>query len=231
MADDDTTQQADDDDTPDDAEEATADTPESTDADAGQDATSPDDDTDGPDDGGDGEDALGPKGQKALDALKADRKRIKRERDKEREAREALEAKLAELEQANMSENERREAEAEARGFQKAVEKHRDTALRRLVKAVAMPRFADPDDALHLLDLSELDPDDDDGIEEALSDLLARKPHLAKPAPDDPKPKPKDQGASRELKKAAVDPSAMSVDEYAKWRGIGQDRQATISAP
>jgi hypothetical protein len=138
----------------------------------------PDDvDPDPADDSGDGEpDAgqLGDAGKKALDAMKA----------KWRTARDELKALKA---QQNAGKNDdpdqdpaelRKQLQAEARA-----EVLRERALDR-VEAKAAKLFADPEDARALLAARVEDFVDDgqvdtDAINEALADLLSKKPHLA----------------------------------------------------
>ena len=100
-----------------------------------------------------------------------------------------LRAELEELKSASQSEQEkaidkaRKEAAKEATaevtsGFQKRV-------LNAEIKAQAAGRFADPDDAVRLLDLDDTEVFDAEGevqtatLQKALDDLLERKPHLA----------------------------------------------------
>jgi hypothetical protein len=127
------------------------------------------------DDGGTGDaDKLGDAGKKALDSMKS-------KWQKERDARKALEAKMAadskpddQQDPAEM----RKQAQAEARA-----EVLKDRALDK-VEAKAAKLFADPEDARALL-ASRVDDFVDDGqvdvdaINEALTDLLSKKPHLA----------------------------------------------------
>jgi hypothetical protein len=135
-------------------------------------------DTDLVDDSDDGDtgdtDKLGDAGKKALDSMKS-------KWQKERDARKALEAKMAadskpddQQDPAEM----RKQAQAEARA-----EVLKDRALDK-VEAKAAKLFADPEDARALL-ASRVDDFVDDGqvdvdaINEALTDLLSKKPHLA----------------------------------------------------
>jgi hypothetical protein len=135
-------------------------------------------DTDRVDDAtNDGADQLGDAGKKALDAMKA-------KWQKERDDRKALAAELATLKGQDKKTDEpdpdeiRKQARAEA-----AAEVLKDRALDK-VETKAAKRFADPEDARALL-ASRVDEFVDDGkvdvdaIEEALADLLKKKPHLA----------------------------------------------------
>lgn len=129
---------------------------------------------DSDDSGTDGADQLGDAGKKALDSMKS-------KWQKERDARKALEAKLAagtkDDDQQDPAEM-RKQAQAEARA-----EVLRERALDK-VEAKAAKLFADPEDARALLAARVEDFVDDgqvdvDAINEALTDLLSKKPHLA----------------------------------------------------
>ena len=138
--------------------------------------TDPVDDTDGGTD--DGADKLGDAGKQALDRMKA---RVREERT----ARKALEAQLAATTKAQADGDDapdpaevRKQARAEARAevlSERALDK---------VEAKAAKLFADPEDARALL-AGRVDEFVDDGkvdveaIEEALTELLSKKPHLA----------------------------------------------------
>ncbi len=72
--------------------------------------------------------------------------------------------------------------------------------LRSEVKAAAAGKLADPNDALHMLDLDQFEVDDDGNVDEdeiatAIADLLEKKPYLAaQSGPKAPKPD-RSQGA------------------------------------
>jgi hypothetical protein len=135
----------------------------------------PVDDTDGGSDD-DGADKLGDAGKQALDRMKA---RVREERT----ARKALEAQLAAARKPGTDDAPdpaeiRKAAQAEARAevlSERALDK---------VEAKAAKLFADPEDARALL-AGRVDEFVDDGkvdveaIEEALTELLSKKPHLA----------------------------------------------------
>lgn len=137
------------------------------------DTDSADDDADGAQD--DGADQLGDAGKKALDSMKS-------KWQKERDARKALEAKLAEGTKRDDDAPDpaelRKQLQAEARA-----EVLNERALDK-VEAKAAKLFADPEDARALL-AGRVDEFLDDGqvdvdaINEALTDLLKKKPHLA----------------------------------------------------
>jgi len=119
---------------------------------------------------------LGPEGERALEALK---KKDRETRKKLRLANERIAALEASKEGEQTPEQIRADIEREAS------QKFQQRIIRAEVKAAATGKFADPDDALALLDLTALGVDDDGtvdpaDIEDALTDLLTRKPHLAK---------------------------------------------------
>lgn len=131
---------------------------------------------------------------KADDPIKPDddwqAKARKHERDlkRERKAREDLEAKLAERTEADKSEVDkaldkaREDAKAEAKA--EAAKEFRGRILQSEIRAHAAGKYADPDDAIKLLDLDDDEAFGSDGevqtavLESALDDLLKRKPHL-----------------------------------------------------
>jgi membrane protein involved in colicin uptake len=136
-------------------------------------------DTDLVDDSDDGDtgdtDKLGDAGKKALDSMKS-------KWQKERDARKALEAKLTAADNKDDQTQDpaelRKQAQAEARA-----EVLKERALDK-VEAKAARLFADPEDARALLATRVDDFVDDgqvdvDAINEALTDLLSKKPHLA----------------------------------------------------
>lgn len=132
---------------------------------------------------------------KADDPVKPDddwqAKARKHERDlkRERKAREDLEAKLAEADNASKSEHEkaleqaRKEARAEAKA--ETTSEFREHILTAEIRVQAAGKFADPGDAVALLDLNQAEVFNNDGeiqtadLTQALDDLLERKPHLA----------------------------------------------------
>jgi hypothetical protein len=149
-----------------------------------------DGDSDGGDGAGDGDaDQLGDAGKKALDAMKA---KWQRERDSSKPWKslarehgvstpEELIAKLSgkkdDADQAD-ADKVRREADAEATA------KANRKIVRAEVKAAAAGKFADPADAVAFLNLDEFEVDDEgevdqDALNEALAELLKKKPHLA----------------------------------------------------
>lgn len=145
-----------------------------------------------------GADKLGDEGKKALDRMKAERAAAKRAAQAEKKRADDLARKVQEFEDAQKSESEKLAAQAERSAKQAAKATARAVAAE--VRAAA-GEFADPADAVDVLmrDPSQyVDADgeiDTEAIEAALSDLLERKPHWAKPEPAAPvpeaKPKPK----------------------------------------
>lgn len=122
------------------------------------------------------EDALGDPGKRALDAMKA------KERAARAENRD-LKAQIAALQAPKEGEQTPDEVRAEIE--REAAAKFNTRIVRAEVKASAAATFADPEDAVAFLNLSDFDVDENGDvdpvdIEDALTDLLARKPHLAK---------------------------------------------------
>lgn len=133
-----------------------------------------------------------------------------RERLKELEP---LARKAKELEDAQKSDQERLTEQLTAAETRfKAVQQR---AVRSEVRALAAAEFADPDDAHAFLDLgafvSEDGEIDADGIREGLTDLLKRKPHLAKPIDNSPRrPAPdRTQGSSGNGNRSTSDPGTI----------------------
>lgn len=129
------------------------------------------DDTDAPE----GEAALGDAGKKALDAMKA-------KWQKERDARKALEDQIAKAARNDDTQPDADKIREQAKAEAKA-EVLRERVLDK-VEAKAAKLFADPEDARALLardvdDFIDNGQVDTDAIQEALDDLLKRKPHLA----------------------------------------------------
>lgn len=133
------------------------------------------------DDDAEGQDQLGDAGKKALDAMKAERNAAKKEaREAKAELAKVKAAKPAEAKPDDKPDADeiRKQAKAEA-----SAEVLRERALDK-VEAKAAKLFADPEDARALLaasveDFVDGDKVDLDAINDALADLLKRKPHLA----------------------------------------------------
>ncbi|GFH34298.1 hypothetical protein [Streptomyces pacificus] len=143
-----------------------------------------------PDPGPEGADKLGDAGKKALDAMKRDRAEAKKAHAAEKKRADDLARKVAEFEDRDKSELERATNKAEA--AEKRAEAALSRALKAEVRALASAEFADPEDAAAFLDLSQYATDGDidtDGLQDALAELLERKPHLRKQAAAEPEPK------------------------------------------
>lgn len=149
-------------------------------------------DTPTEDDGDD--EPLRPEGKKALEAEKARRKAEAERRRAAEKQIEELRSELANLKGEGDAEAARRDASAEV------LAKANRRILRSEVKAAAAGKLADPNDALHMLDLDQFEVDDDGNVDEdeiatAIADLLEKKPYLAaQRGPKAPKPD-RSQGA------------------------------------
>ena len=143
-----------------------------------QGAAGPDEGDDNNNDSGEGDEgALGDAGKKALDATKA---KWKAERDR----RKALEQQLAEATRPKGDGDEPTPEQIRADAEQAATAKANKRIIKAELKAAATGKLADPSDVNHFIDLDAFDVDDHgdvdpDDIAEAITDLLARKPHLA----------------------------------------------------
>lgn len=206
------------------------------DSDKADDAAAADDDVDGAadDDSADDDDtadADADRSAKKDENWKAHAR--KHERDAKRFRREAdeLKAKLAKHEERNKSDREREldrvRKDAAAEAETKVAEKYRARIRNAEIRARAATTFADPEDAIKLLDLEDDAVFDDDGevqadvIEDALSDLLDRKPHLRKPS-GEPKRRTgsADAGKGSGARKGTDD---LSVDEH--FQAIRRNRK------
>lgn len=171
-----------------------------------------------------GEDALGDPGKRALDAIKA---KHRDERTKRLAAEQALRDALAP--KGDTPDPATIQAEAD----RKATERANLRIVRAEVKGAAASLFADPADALAFLDLSTFDVDDDgdvdpDDIQSALTELLAKKPHLAK---QDSAPQ---GGSKRRIPEVPADPAhkpstPVSHADRLKAAQAAGDYQAVIS--
>jgi multidrug efflux pump subunit AcrA (membrane-fusion protein) len=148
-----------------------------------------------------GEEALGDPGKKALDAL---RKELRAAEKAAREARAEAEQvrREAELRDKPAEEQALEQARAEARA--EAMTAANQRILRSELRAAAAGKLADPSDAALFLDLSQFevgaDGDvDSDALNDAIADLISRKPHLAAVKPNRFEGAA-DQGATRESK-------------------------------
>lgn len=130
----------------------------------------------------DGADALGDAGKKALDAMKV-------KWQKERDARKALADQVAELTAPKVDDKAAPDAEkirAQVRA-EMAAEALNQRVMDK-IEAKAAKLFADPEDAVVLLGRNVADYIDDgkvdiEAINDALADLLKKKPHLAAATP------------------------------------------------
>lgn len=135
-----------------------------------------------------GADKLGDEGKRALDRMKADRAAAKKAAAAEKKRADALARKVQEFEDAQKSDLDKAAAKAERAQAQAAKAVAR--AVQAEVKSLAIGQFADATDAVDILmrDPSKyVDADGDidtDAIEADLADLLERKPHWAKAAPE-----------------------------------------------
>ena len=147
-------------------------------------------DTDRVGDEPEGTDQLGDAGKKALDEMKGQRNKARSDlrpwtalaREYGVKTPEELKALIAGKKDGDGDGQDvdkvRREALAEA------TKQANDRIIRSEVKAAAAGKLADPADALRLLDLSQFEVDgdgevDEDAINEAISDLIKKKPYLA----------------------------------------------------
>jgi hypothetical protein len=124
---------------------------------------------------------LGPAGEKALATERANVRAARRETRELRAELDALKAQIAAKDKpADEQELDRVKREA----LQEASTKANDRILRSEIRAAAAGKLADPADAVLYLDLKEFEVGDNGdvdtaAIEDAISDLLTRKPHLA----------------------------------------------------
>ncbi|MFF0588403.1 hypothetical protein ACFYWD_20800 [Streptomyces sp. NPDC003781] len=156
-----------------------------------------------------------------------DRKKFEAELRKKNSEAANLRKRLKELEPAaeelqRIKDAEKSESERLNDQLQRArdqIAKTRQKLVRSQVQALAMPGFADPEDAVGALDLdSYIDSDgdiDEAAIKADLDALLERKPHWAKTQPQEGprRPAPDRTQASGANKKQAPNPA----DEFAGW--------------
>ena len=88
-------------------------------------------------------------------------------------------AQIEESRKAQMDEHERALEDAVARGKAEAEAEYAPKLRVYKVTARAAGVLADPDDAARMLDLSELDPDDNEAVDAAIAALIKAKPYLA----------------------------------------------------
>ena len=109
---------------------------------------------------------------------------LRKERLARREAERKARELEAEKEQAGKEPAEQALDQARREAAAEAMSAANKRILRSEVRAIAKGRLADPADALVYLDLDEFEVDEDgeidsEAIEDAISDLLKRKPYLA----------------------------------------------------
>lgn len=156
-----------------------------------------------------------------------DRKKFEAELRKKNSEAANLRKRLKELEPAaaelqRIKDSEKTESERLNDQLARAndlVAQTRQRLVRSQVQALAMPGFADPEDAVGALDLdsyiNESGDIDEAAIRSDLDALLERKPHWAKPQPQEGprRPAPDRTQASGANKKQAPNPE----DEFAGW--------------
>lgn len=93
----------------------------------------------------------------------------------------AAQAELDKVKQSSMSETEKAVAQARAEGRAEAMKDANTKLLHAEIRAAAASVLADPDDAVHLLDLDTFDSENIDRrqIKSALDDLVKSKPYLS----------------------------------------------------
>jgi hypothetical protein len=173
------------------------------------------------------DDSLGDAGKKALDAMKAKWKAAEKS---DKEARAELAKRIAadaiKDKPADEQALETARAEARAEAAKAANVRIVKSELRLAAKGV----LADPADALAFINLDDFDVNEDgdvdaDALSEAISDLIARKPHLAAGAPRkfeggaDQGPKGK-SAKQAQITRAELD--TMSVDQINTARAAGR---------
>lgn len=128
-----------------------------------------------------GESALGDAGKKALDAVRAERQAAKAEAADAKRELEALKSQMA-LKEKPVEEQELEKVRQEARAEAKTAADKR--IIRSELKALATGKLADPTDAALYINLDDFTVTDDgdvdsDALNDAITALLEKKPHLA----------------------------------------------------
>jgi hypothetical protein len=167
---------------------------------------------------------LGPAGQKALQA----------EKEKRKEAARKLREAQAELERLRNGDDKAAAAAAEAE--KAALAKANKRILRSEVKAAAAGRLADPTDALRLLDLDQFEVGEDGEVDEgelndAIADLLKKKPYLA--AQQNGKPRFQggaDQGARKKVPAKTVVEQIAEAEKASDWATARRLKSAQLAA-
>jgi hypothetical protein len=133
-----------------------------------------------------GEEALGDKGKKALDEMKAKWREAEK---KARAAQEALNKREAEIALKDKPAEEQALEAARAEARAEATEKANERILRADLRAAATGKLADPTDAALYVDLKQFTVSEDgdtdiEALNDAIDELLTRKPHLAAVKPN-----------------------------------------------
>lgn len=157
--------------------------------------------------------ALGDAGKRAIEAMK------EREKKARADARAALaRAEAAETALANKDKPAEEQAleAARAEARTEANAKANERILRSELKALATGKLADPTDAALYINLSEFTVDDNgdvdsDALNDAITDLLTRKPHLAAG-----KPNRFDGGADQGAKGKESKPQQLTREDLAR---------------
>lgn len=160
-----------------------------------------------------GEESLGDAGKRALDAMKAQRNA---ERLKARTAQTELDRIKAELALKDKPADEQALEAAKNEGRAEAVKAANVRILKSELKAAATGKLADPTDAALYINLDDFDVNDNgdvdsDALNEAISDLIVRKPHLAAR-----KPSRFDGDADQGAKGKTSRPAQLSADEVSR---------------
>lgn len=133
-----------------------------------------------------GQTSLGDAGKQALDRMKAERNAAKAEARANKAELDRIKAELA-LKDKPAEEQAIEAAKAEARA--EATQKANARILKSELKALATGKLADPTDAALYINLDDFTVDDNgdvdsDALNEAITELLTRKPHLAAVKPN-----------------------------------------------
>lgn len=152
---------------------------------------------------------LGEAGKKELAAERATARAAKKEA---RDAKAELAALKAQLEAKDKPADEQELDRVRREAATEATTRANARILRSEIRAAAAGKLADPVDAIAFLDLTEFDVDengdvDTSAIDDAISDLLTRKPHLAAG-------KEKRFGNVNQSAKAPAQPGQLSLAEY-----------------
>ncbi|MDT0211235.1 hypothetical protein [Curtobacterium sp. BRD11] len=132
-----------------------------------------------------GADQLGDAGKKALDSMKGQRNAARQELQS---IKDQLAALQAERDNSGKSPEEQQLDQARKDGETKATQRFNELLVGAELRAAAKGKLADPSDASLYLKLSDFQVSengtvDADALNEAIDDLLTRKPHLAAEPP------------------------------------------------